>query len=973
LSWLKPLFTTKESQLIEKIGLDATVFLRCARMLRNIFAVLSIIGCGILIPINVVAYNKDPVEKPPDGTDRIDTGFKMMTPVFLYKAPELVWAYIVVAWLFDIVICFFLWSNYRVVARLRQQYLESPEYRNSLHARTLMIIDIPKELRTDDGITRIVEGAGGSRETPRAAIARNVKDLPELVEEYEHAVKQLEKVLAKYLKNPDKLPAARPLCKPSSKDKAYNKGQKVDAIEYLTTRIKHLEMEIMQVRETVDKRNALPFGFASFQDIAEAHAVAYATRKKAPQGTTITLATKPDDLIWKNLQLMKSDRRWRTLVNAMWIALLTIVFIVPNILIVVFLANLSNLAAVWPAFRQTYVANDKFWSAVQGILAPAITFFIYLYLPSIFRRIRVKAGDVTKTSRERHVTGALFSFFTFNQLIGFSLFATAWAYIIELSNKEDITKTNFGSRVIVQMSSMSAYWVSYLLQRNLGMTIDLVQLLRLTYGSFERRFLSPTPREQVMASAPQPFEYASYYNYLLFYSAVAFTMATIQPVVLLIVAIYFSFDCFVKKYMLMYIFITKNESGGMFWRSIFNRVLVFTLLGNALVILIVLQLPFYWAHWQKLAALAPLPILITAFKFYCVRTFDNGMHFYEQGHPLKDPEHMGGHEKKKAIKRDKVGVRFGNPVLYKPLITPMVSSKSQHLLKSIYSGRTSVDVAQLRAGGYSDVYMDPMDPRQPGKGASSPSAPFEIVNEHEMDFEHFKNRAEFSDAAGGNGALFGHAADIIRPGTPSSTMTGLTRTTTMDSSLDDFHHMRKDSNGSSSAGYHSRGGSNPNFIPGGKYSHMRDDSNATSLGRSRSGSRGSDTTRVGGGTEYPRGYHQTPSALREHSPAPSQDGGVAGFRPDLSRAASREVLVSSAADMGRVPMRVPLPTSAMNPASQYGQQPPQHHPQQYNHLYATGPYADSPGITPLSDGAGAPGGADDTSYEYFRRGRMSER
>jgi hypothetical protein len=63
----------------------------------------------------------------------------------------------------------------------------------------------------------------------------------------------------------------------------------------------------------------------------------------------------------------------------------------------------------------------------------------------------------------------------------------------------------------------------------------------------------------------------------------------------------------------------------------------------------------------------------------------------------------------------------------------------------------------------------------------------------------------------------------------------------------------------------------------------------------------------------------------------------------------------------------------MNPASQYGQHPPQHHPQQYNHLYATGPYADSPGITPLSDGAGAPGGADDTSYEYFRRGRMSER
>jgi hypothetical protein len=405
--WLKPLITTKETELIEKIGLDATIFLRCARMLRNIFAVLSVIGCGILIPVNIVAYNKSPVEQPPPNTDRIDTGFKMMTPVFLYKDFELAWAYVVVAWLFDIVICFFLWINYRVVARFRQQYFESSEYRNSLHARTLMITDIPKELRTDEGITRIVEGAGGSRETPRAAVARNVKDLPELVEEYEDLVKSLEKVLARYLKNPDKLPATRPLCKPSSKDKSYTKGQKVDAIEYLTNRIKHLEMEIEQVRESVDKRNALPFGFASFQDIAEAHAVAYATQKKAPQGTTISLATKPNDLIWSNLPLLKQDRRWRTIVNAMWITLLTVVFIIPNILIVIFLANLSNLAAVWPAFQKTYSYNDKFWSAVQGILAPAITFLIYLYLPSIFRRIRVKAGDVTKTSRERHVTGAL--------------------------------------------------------------------------------------------------------------------------------------------------------------------------------------------------------------------------------------------------------------------------------------------------------------------------------------------------------------------------------------------------------------------------------------------------------------------------------------------------------------------------------------------------------------------------------------
>ena len=44
----------KEQELVEKIGLDAVVFLRFLRMMRDIFVVLSIFGCAILIPITVV-------------------------------------------------------------------------------------------------------------------------------------------------------------------------------------------------------------------------------------------------------------------------------------------------------------------------------------------------------------------------------------------------------------------------------------------------------------------------------------------------------------------------------------------------------------------------------------------------------------------------------------------------------------------------------------------------------------------------------------------------------------------------------------------------------------------------------------------------------------------------------------------------------------------------------------------------------
>jgi hypothetical protein len=56
-AWVIPVIKTKEQAVIEKVGLDAAIFLRFIKMCRNMFLVLSIIGCSILIPVNVVTGN----------------------------------------------------------------------------------------------------------------------------------------------------------------------------------------------------------------------------------------------------------------------------------------------------------------------------------------------------------------------------------------------------------------------------------------------------------------------------------------------------------------------------------------------------------------------------------------------------------------------------------------------------------------------------------------------------------------------------------------------------------------------------------------------------------------------------------------------------------------------------------------------------------------------------------------------------
>lgn len=529
------------------------------------------------------------------------------------------------------------------------------------------------------------------------------------------------------------------------------------------------------------------------------------------------------------------------------------------------------------------------------MVSPAITTAFYYFLPAIFRKLVTNAGDVTRTNRERHVLDKLFSFFIFNNLVVFSLFSAVWGFVATLINAskdggsiwDALQDNNPFKAIITTLITVTPYWCSWLLQRNLGAAIDLGQLVRLTWGSISRRFLSPTPREMIELTAPQPFEYAAYYNYFLFYAAVALCFGGLQPLALAITALYFWMDSFAKKYMLLYIFITKYESGGAFWITLFNRVLIATGLGNLVIACLVATKGSSWI--AMLACMIPLPFLICGFKWWCMKQFDDQIHYYSQGKALNDEALVGTEGKRK--KSDRVGVRFGHPALFKPLMTPMVSAKSQHLLAQVYTGRTSLDDSS-RAAGFSDIYMDAMDMNKPGK--ASATAPFEIVQDHQLDYEHWKDRPEFRNEAGGDGGLFGQAPDMSRPGTPGSMYSGPLRKDTWESSPS---HSRMQSRDAS----HSRGQSRDAYTRG------RTDSD-------------SDITRVDefpGGVDYPRGYHPTPN-MREQSPA------------DFTR---------------NRPSRVPV---GSRPMSQTG--------------LLSGPT--TPGqMTPYS----TPG--EETSYDYFRRGR----
>jgi hypothetical protein len=416
---------------------------------------------------------------------------------------------------------------------------------------------------------------------------------------------------------------------------------------------------------------------------------------------------------------------------------------------------------------------------------------MYLGIPVVFRRLYTHAGDISKTSRERHVTSRLYAFFVINNLVVFSVFGSAWRFVASVIAAQDqgvweaIKNGHLFSNVMTGLCNVSTFWLTWQMQRNLGAATDLVQLWPLVWGSIQRKWFSPTPRQVIELSAPQSFQYADYYNNYLFVATVGLCFGTLQPLILPITAFYVGIDVWFKKYLLQYVVITKTESGGRFWRLLVNRLLFAVLLANAVIALVVgaqgIGSINSIENGTMLYAMIPLPFLLAAFKWYLKRNFDDKLTYYSTI-PFSDLEGHGD-DISKPRKNDRVGVRFGHPALWKRLITPMVHAKSVHLLREIYGNKSRGDRDIFEAPhrrstdrampstpfGYSDVFMSEMSPEEPGKEEMQNMPQVELVAEQDLDFENFKKRQDFREEFGGDGELYGKPEDMMsRPGTPST-------------------------------------------------------------------------------------------------------------------------------------------------------------------------------------------------------------
>lgn len=82
----------------------------------------------------------------------------------------------------------------RILA-LKLRYFRSQEYQEALFARSIMITQIKSKAQSDQALEQMLTNLRVPYPTSAVHIGRHTGNLPELVEQHEEAVQQLEQVL----------------------------------------------------------------------------------------------------------------------------------------------------------------------------------------------------------------------------------------------------------------------------------------------------------------------------------------------------------------------------------------------------------------------------------------------------------------------------------------------------------------------------------------------------------------------------------------------------------------------------------------------------------------------------------------------------------------------------------------------------------------------------------------------------------
>ncbi|KAI9247530.1 hypothetical protein BY458DRAFT_551082 [Sporodiniella umbellata] len=664
-AWIKPILKVKDEELMDKIGCDALLYIRFVRLLRQLFFWMTILGVCALIPIYIIATKNTGDWPPSSGSIDILSlaGINYVNGKTRTDSnTDWYWTPFTATYLYSILIAFFLYKASCDYIAMRQHWFRLPQ--NEVSMKSLIISPVPKEMRTDAKLKQWVESNYRlDHPIKETMIGYQSPRLTEIFQQHKEAVHRLESTLAAYLSDGKKETKKRPTVRTGGF--LCIGGRKVDAIEHYTKEVSDLEKEIKALRHGDRDSKAAPYGWVSFDRIEWAHS----TERKLQGQSHVRLSPTPQDLIWPNLPLDEKTRKAKRWTGRVIYWVFVFAWMIPMSALSA-TSNIINLIRMIPNSADFITSHGVLMGVIQSYFTPIIMAIFFYLLPILFRFLSKQQGYWTQTTLDRKVLVKLYVFFIINNLLVFtltSMFVGVYGQIKALIEHGTVTdNTDYIMQLAKNITQVSNFWINYVCLHSLGLTMELAMLVPLVMITVRKFLTRPSPAELREVARPPEFDYPKNYSLLMFFFTVSLLYSAMSPLILPFAFLYFAVASMVYKYLLIYIYETRMESGGKIWPVLFQILMTSTVLFQCIMILVLIL------KGGRLQAylLIPLVALTVAYQYLYNRrlmalgSYLVGSAFTHQKSNLKS--------------------QFQDPAYNEKLVTPTVHEDVKHLLPKVY-------------------------------------------------------------------------------------------------------------------------------------------------------------------------------------------------------------------------------------------------------------------------------------------------
>ncbi|GAA5795702.1 hypothetical protein HPULCUR_001064 [Helicostylum pulchrum] len=564
--WILAIFKISDEDLIKTMGLDRFMVLKFLRMGMVTFSIYSLVAIPILFPITTIGQGDLP-------------GLTYLTMGNVTDDSR-TWAHCLLAVILSGLVWYYTYRETKIYITLRRKFLLSPDYADSVAARTIYVPSIPADVNNAQTLERIFSKfPGGVR---RVWLNRQLEDLPELVQERQNAAISLETTITKAIlatyKHNMKMSGSNQIdeegltesdipetIRPKHRDSSIPLpcfGRKVDSITFYHDKIKELNESVTKRQNESHNFTQVNSAFIEFNEQAAAHMAAQSLmHKESMQMAPRYIQIAPSDIIWENMNIKSYERMLRRFVSIACTTVIIIFWAVP-VVFVQAIANIDELAKILPFLSIIKELDPAIVGIIQGIL-PAVALSVLISLvPIIFTIFSTKEGIPQKSFVQLSV---LHKFFFF-QLIDVVLVSTLSGGALAMAKQiEGIATNPFGiiNTLSENLPKASTFFITFVMLQSTNQSGQAMLQLVPYILSYVFPMFATTPRDIYNQKKTCP---NINLGTLIPAQTVIFVLGleygVIAPLILPFVCLFFMLQYFVYLYQFLYVYEIPFETAG---------------------------------------------------------------------------------------------------------------------------------------------------------------------------------------------------------------------------------------------------------------------------------------------------------------------------------------------------------------------------------------------------------------------------